>query len=195
MNTPLPEHTTERAAELHLRGPLGPLPVRLLWPPAASAAPAITLLCPGGDGADALALTLCGEAGVLVVRAREGAGALHLASAVEWLADRGAELGGDPGRLLVAGVGAGGALAAALALEARDRGWPPLARQLLVLPELGAWARPLAGVAPATVVSPPGDSPAHRYADALRAGGVEVDELRGDLRRLSELATSLRGGA
>jgi acetyl esterase len=45
-------------------------------------------------------------------------------------------LGGDPGRLAVSGDSAGGNLAAAVAVRARDRGGPPIAAQLLVYPVL-----------------------------------------------------------
>jgi acetyl esterase len=47
-----------------------------------------------------------------------------------------AALGIDPERLAVAGVSAGGGLAAATALLARDQGGPPLCFQLLHIPEL-----------------------------------------------------------
>ncbi|GII81644.1 hypothetical protein Sru01_66260 [Sphaerisporangium rufum] len=53
-----------------------------------------------------------------------------------WLAKNAGELGIDPGRVAVAGASAGGGLAAATALLARDRGGPPLAFQLLVAPML-----------------------------------------------------------
>ena len=53
-----------------------------------------------------------------------------------WTAEHAAELGLDPGRLIVGGVSAGGGLAAAVALLARDRGGPALAAQLLICPML-----------------------------------------------------------
>ena len=43
----------------------------------------------------------------------------------------------DPGRLAIGGTSAGGNLAAAVALMARDRGGPRLLHQLLVYPVLG----------------------------------------------------------
>ncbi|HUI02617.1 MAG TPA: alpha/beta hydrolase [Acidimicrobiales bacterium] len=57
-------------------------------------------------------------------------------AALAWTAAHAAELGVDPGRLAVAGSSAGGALAAAVALMARDVGGPPLAFQLLNYPVL-----------------------------------------------------------
>lgn len=53
-----------------------------------------------------------------------------------WTAEHTTELGIDPARLLVAGVSAGGGLAAAVSLLARDRGGPALRAQLLICPML-----------------------------------------------------------
>jgi acetyl esterase/lipase len=53
-----------------------------------------------------------------------------------WTAAHAAELGIDPARMVVAGVSAGGGLAAATALAARDRNGPALAGQMLLSPML-----------------------------------------------------------
>ena len=53
-----------------------------------------------------------------------------------WTAAHADELGFDPSRLIVAGASAGGGLAAALALTARDRGGPALLGQMLIYPML-----------------------------------------------------------
>ncbi|WP_030932093.1 alpha/beta hydrolase [Streptomyces sp. NRRL S-646] len=55
---------------------------------------------------------------------------------LEWLAARAGELRVDADRIAVHGISAGGGLAAAVALLARDRGGPKLAFQYLDLPEL-----------------------------------------------------------
>lgn len=55
---------------------------------------------------------------------------------LHWTRDHAVELGIDPVRLGVGGVSAGGGLAAALALLARDRGEVPIAFQLLDCPML-----------------------------------------------------------
>jgi acetyl esterase len=55
-------------------------------------------------------------------------------AAVCWVARCSANINGDAQRLAVAGDSAGGNLAAAVALTARDRGTPPLAYQVLLYP-------------------------------------------------------------
>ncbi len=72
---------------------------------------------------------------------------------LQWLADNAAELGVDPARIGILGESAGGGLAAATALMARDQGGPALAAQFLVFPMLdhrtgsGAcpWGNPTTG--------------------------------------------------
>ena len=63
-------------------------------------------------------------------------------AATKWVADNAAELRIDPARIAVGGASAGGNLAAAVALVARDRGGPKIAFQLLTVPvtELSASA-------------------------------------------------------
>lgn len=55
-------------------------------------------------------------------------------AATRWVARHAAEIGGDPGRIAVAGDSSGGNLAAVVALMARDRGGPDLKYQLLIYP-------------------------------------------------------------
>ncbi|WP_061294714.1 alpha/beta hydrolase [Herbidospora cretacea] len=56
--------------------------------------------------------------------------------ALTWAAENAAELGVDPAKIVVAGISAGGGLAAGVALMARDRGGPALAAQVLICPML-----------------------------------------------------------
>src|ERR1700722_2575970 len=53
-----------------------------------------------------------------------------------WMAEHAGELGIDASRIAIAGVSAGGGLAAAVALMARDRGGPALCLQVLDIPDL-----------------------------------------------------------
>jgi acetyl esterase/lipase len=57
-------------------------------------------------------------------------------AALKWLFEQAEELGVDRGRIAIGGESAGGGLAAALGLLARDRGEVPVAFQLLVYPML-----------------------------------------------------------
>ncbi|MDL4819156.1 alpha/beta hydrolase [Actinomadura opuntiae] len=57
-------------------------------------------------------------------------------AATVWTHENAPALGADPGRIAVGGGSAGGGLAAAVALRARDEDGPPLAFQLLLYPVL-----------------------------------------------------------
>jgi acetyl esterase/lipase len=55
---------------------------------------------------------------------------------LRWLAANGGELGVDPARIAIMGDSAGGGLAAAVSLLARDRGGPGVSHQILIFPML-----------------------------------------------------------
>ncbi len=57
-------------------------------------------------------------------------------AATEWVSRNADDLGVDAGRLAVVGDSAGGSLAAAVALAARDRGGPAICAQVLLYPGL-----------------------------------------------------------
>jgi acetyl esterase/lipase len=57
-------------------------------------------------------------------------------TALRWLYDHAAALGVDPARIGVMGDSAGGGMAAGLAILARERGGPRIARQILIMPML-----------------------------------------------------------
>lgn len=158
-----------READLSLRAAHEFVRPRVRWPPEAEDGSAIAVLVWDDESALEAASALCLHAGVIVLALQTAA--LELATiAVEWAGDHARLLGGDSDRLAVAG----GGLAARAALHARDEGWPPLARQLLIGPQDDTWPgddASLAGAAPATVVNAPG------YAARLRAAGVEVEQL------------------
>ncbi|MGW6709630.1 alpha/beta hydrolase [Streptomyces sp. NPDC054956] len=138
-------------------GPDGapPVPVRVYYPdPERWPGPRPTVVfCHGGgwvlcdlDSHDATVRALCRASGAVFVsvdyrRAPEDRfpAAVHDAyAALCWAAGHVAELGGDPAALVVAGDSAGGNLAAASVLLARDRGGPAVALQVLVYPCLDA---------------------------------------------------------
>ncbi|WP_298925553.1 alpha/beta hydrolase [uncultured Ramlibacter sp.] len=117
--------------------------------PAAGAAPLVLHLHGGafvdGDLAsgECLAQMLAGAGAVVLSLAYPLAPAHPFPQAVEaayaameWLYKQRNKLAGNGAALYVAGDEAGGNLAAAIALMARDRGHPPLAGQILVAPML-----------------------------------------------------------
>ncbi|MDI3390688.1 alpha/beta hydrolase [Streptomyces sp. B-S-A8] len=127
------------------------LPLRIYLPdPATASGPRPTVLFLHGGGwvigdlesHDSTARGLCREAGAAVVAvdyrlAPEHpfpAGIRDAYAALRWTAAHIAELGGDPGALVVAGDSAGGNLSAVIAQQARDEGGPAIALQVLVYP-------------------------------------------------------------
>jgi hypothetical protein len=156
-------------ADLMLRGPRDFVRPRLSWPLDAPYGRPMAVVLADHELSFELADALCLEAGFVVLALRTDSAEVATI-ALEWAADHGSQLGADTGQLLVAG----GRLAAAAALHARDQGWPFIARQLVVGPGLSGWplnGGSLAGTAPATVVNAP------VYARRLREAGVEVEEL------------------
>lgn len=134
--------------ELAIPGPAGPIAARAYRPRAERPFGVLVWLHGGGfafgslDESDADARVLANASGCLVVTvdyrlAPEHpfpAGVEDCFAALRWVAEHAAELdaGGLP--LAVGGDSAGGSLAAAATLLARDRGGPSLACQLLVYP-------------------------------------------------------------
>jgi len=135
-------------------GPAGPIGVRVYAPAITTSTPSplpILAFFHGGgwvtgdiDTHDSACRGLANRAGCLVVAVDFRCAPEHRFPAaledswatVEWLGREGARLGGDAGRLAVIGDSAGGNLAAAVAVRARDRGGPKIAAQLLVYPVL-----------------------------------------------------------
>ena len=139
-------------------GPAGELPVRLYRPasaPADALLPALVYAHGGGwvfgnlDSHDVLCAQLALEAGIAVFHvdyrlapeARFPGAFDDVVAALQWVAANGASVGIDPTRLAIGGDSAGGNLAAAVALWARDNGGPKLLMQLLAYPVTDAVAR------------------------------------------------------
>lgn len=130
-------------------GPAGEIPVRIYRPAGGGGPQPIVAYFHGGgwvlgtlDTHDDVCRTLANRSRALLVsvgyrRAPEHRFPAPLedcVAAVRWCAKRGAEVGGDGGRVAVAGDSAGANLATAVALRLRDEGGPPLAAQALIYP-------------------------------------------------------------
>jgi acetyl esterase len=121
-----------RIADLQLRGSTSALPVRVYWPGQVTSQPApLLVFCIVGAGAGARAEVTCRglseDHGLVVLAVPCLTGARDGMTVLEWAAEHAHELGADPGRLLVAGIGAGGGVAAAVESQARAAGWPAVA--------------------------------------------------------------------
>jgi acetyl esterase len=130
----------------------GEIAVRVYRPTAASDAPVVAFFHGGGwvlcdlDSHDATARRIANDSGCVVVatdyrRAPEFRFPIPVEdcySALVWAHQHAAEIGGDPDRLAVFGDSAGGNLAAAVALMARDRNGPALQLQILAYPVIDA---------------------------------------------------------
>jgi acetyl esterase len=131
-----------------LDGPYGDLEVRLYTPSDADVMPLLVYFHGGGmvmgslDSYDPFArhLAAATEATVASVGYRLAPEHTYPTAteeayfAASWVSDHAVELGGDPALVAVAGDSAGGCLAAASCLMARDRGGPSIAFQLLMYP-------------------------------------------------------------
>jgi acetyl esterase len=129
-------------------GPAGPIAARVYRPRGDGPVPVVTYFHGGGwvigdiDTHDGTCRTLCHRTGAVVVSVdyrlapehRFPAALDDCEAATAWVADHATHLGGDPARLGVAGDSAGGNLAAAVTLRARDRSGPALRAQALVYP-------------------------------------------------------------
>jgi acetyl esterase/lipase len=133
-------------------GPHGDIPLLVVRPAGATTQlPALYYVHGGGmvmgtnRGADsAKAFDLAAELGLVIVSVDYRLAPEHphpvpvdeCYAGLEWTVEHAEELGVDPERIVVAGASAGGGLAAAVALLARDRNGPALAAQLLFCPML-----------------------------------------------------------
>jgi acetyl esterase len=149
-NAPRPAHVPAMASveDRTLDGPYGPLPVRVYRPSSDPVLPVVVYFHGGGmvmgslDSYDAFARNLAAVTGAATVSVgyrlapehKFPTGTEEAYFATAWCRQHAREFGGDPDRLGVAGDSAGGGLAAAVALMARDRGGPRLVFQLLMYP-------------------------------------------------------------
>jgi hypothetical protein len=108
-------------ADLALRGPTEFVRPRVSWPCEGRDGFPIAVVLLGPGAGQELADALCSEEGFLVIALRTRSEEVAI-NAVEWAADHGRQLGGDPDRLVVTG----GPLAAVVARHAAAQGWPEI---------------------------------------------------------------------
>jgi acetyl esterase/lipase len=151
---PPPDRDDVRKEDREVPGPDGApdVPIRIYRPKDAvgGALPGVLEIHGGGfmlgsiDMMDPWCQRVSAEVGAVVVSVEYRlapehpfpAGVEDCYAALSWTAKEAAAVGVDPNRLAIAGQSAGGGLAAATALLARDRGGPNLCFQLLEIPEL-----------------------------------------------------------
>jgi len=131
-----------------LPGPDGPLSYRLYRPATPGPHPIVVYFHGGGwvlgdeDSDDPFCRDMCRRSDMIFVSVgyrhapehRFPAAAEDGLVATRWIAEHAAELGGRPGPVLVAGWSAGANIAAVTCQQARDRGGPNIAGQLLLCP-------------------------------------------------------------
>lgn len=131
-------------------GAEGAVPIRIYRPVERGPRPLVLLVHGGGwvvgsiETHDVMARDLCVALGAIVISVEYRRAPEHpfpaaiddAWAALQWSAAHAGELGADERRLIVAGDSAGGNLAAALAVRARDQSGPALAAQLLIHPVL-----------------------------------------------------------
>ena len=173
-------------ADLHLvtmltlqaSGARGALPVRLYTPPATTSDRLIVFFPPGGfventiDDLESFVQALALRTGCKVLaspytladEAPFPAAAEDAHAVLTWVAKSRKLLDWLEGKLIVAGIEAGGNLAAVVSLMARDRGQPQIDGQMLVTPMLD----PELSTGSMRAMAPNGNGPA--VADACAAG-------------------------
>jgi acetyl esterase len=131
-----------------MQGPGGSLRLRIYTPMGENPFPLMVFFHGSGfvvcdlDTHDGLCRNLCAGTGCVVVSVDYRLAPEHkfpaapddCLAATRWVAANASALGGDSGRIIVAGDSAGGNLAAVTALRARDEGGPKLIGQLLIYP-------------------------------------------------------------
>jgi acetyl esterase len=151
-SAPLPDAMPEMTIveDCAAPGPAGPIPLRIYRPTTTPYAPALLYFHGGGmvlgsnHSFEPLARELAASSDATVVAvdyrlAPENPPPAQFDdaySATEWVVENASRLGVDPARLAVVGDSAGGSLAAAVALAARDHGGPPIFCQVLLYPGL-----------------------------------------------------------
>jgi acetyl esterase len=146
---PVENPTPVRSVEdREIPGPGGPIPVRIFTPEGGQPTGVLLFFHGGGwvigdlDSHDETGRQFCAGSGAVVVsvdyrlapEAPFPAGLEDCYAATAWAADHAEALGAAGGKIAVSGDSAGGNLAAAVSLLARERGGPAISHQLLIYP-------------------------------------------------------------
>jgi acetyl esterase len=140
--------TLARVEDIRIPGPAGEIPLRIYTPREESPLPVFIWLHGGGwtfgklNCFDALCAHIARTVGCVVVSVDYRLAPKHKFpaavddsyAAAAWIAQNAASINGDPARIAIGGGSAGGNLAAAVCLMARDKGGPTLIFQLLAYP-------------------------------------------------------------
>lgn len=132
----------------HISGPVGEIPLRVYTPRGCGPFPILIYFHGGGgvigdlDSEDAFCRRLTNLVGCLVISVgyhlapeyKFPSGAEECYAASQWVWAHADSYHGDPSRIAIGGMSAGGSLAAVVAHMARDRGGPALVFQLLLVP-------------------------------------------------------------
>lgn len=150
LNAALPRPEVARVRDIEMSSEFGTIPARLYYPGQAQKLPVLVFFHGGGfvlgdlETTDPVCRQWTNGTGCLLVSVnyrhapehKFPAAAHDAYAATRWVSEHASEIGGDPSRIAVSGMSAGGNLAAVAAIMARDRGGPPIAFQLLWVPVL-----------------------------------------------------------
>ena len=139
-----------RVEDRRIPGPDSEIPIRVYRPSRADRQPILVFYHGGGfrlgdlDTYDPICRDLAARSGAIIVSVGYRRAPEHVYpaavddsyAALEWVHAHAADIGGDATRLAVGGDSAGGNLAAAVSLKARDLAGPPIVFQLLIYPVL-----------------------------------------------------------
>ena len=145
---PVAKDPVARIEDRTVPGPAGAIPVRIYTPAGEPPFPVLLFFHGGGwvvgsiEGSDHTTRAFANATGSVVVSVeyrlapehKFPAAAEDCYAATAWVAAHADEIGGDPDRIAVSGISAGGNLSAVVSLMARDRGGPRLRFQLLIVP-------------------------------------------------------------
>ncbi|RAV03261.1 alpha/beta hydrolase [Mycolicibacter senuensis] len=204
-SAPLPADMPEMAdiTDTAVPGPAGDIPVRIYRPESSDGpAPVVVHLHGGGlvmgsnHSFEPMARAMAAASGAVVIAvdyrlAPENPPPAQFEdawAATEWAAGNAEALGLDPHKLVIAGDSAGGGVAAAVALSARDRGGPEIFAQVLMYPGLDR------DMGAASVVSRPDAPMLSRddidYLHELADVGADAPH---DVRRVPAYASDVSG--